>query len=415
MRLTRDAFGRAAGHAAAAFAVVVAFAHVPTLRAEEPQPTEPPRFRLSGGLSSGSGEVPSTSPLAGALPVPSLGSGEDAAKSGKPSFVAVPLPNSNPTLGTGLGAAGLLFFRPSKKDTVSPSSTLALGGMYFDTGSWAVALGGKVILKEDRWRISAAFAVADLRYDLYGEGAEAGASSDAVGVRQKTAGGFAQVQARLFGRFFGGVRYVLAQVNTTLTTAGTEPPPGVSENELSLRIGALGPVFTLDSRDNQFFPLRGWAVDLRTDFYGGSLGSEATLQKYEANVRAYFPVRGRDALAAQLYLCGVGGDAPFFLQCLYGSSGVLRGYPVGKYYDQTMFGLQAEYRWHVFTRWIAAGFAGIGGVAPGFGKYTSDEILPAAGVGIRWIAEPKEKATLRLDYAWGKDRGSFYLSIGEAF
>jgi hypothetical protein len=370
---------------------------------------------LSAGALGSPGEIPATSPLAGAIPVPALPAGPAEETSGKPSFVAVPLPNSNPTLGTGLGAVGILFFRPSKTDTVSPSSTLGAGGIYFDTRSWAIAAGGRLILNEDRWRITAAFAGADLRYDLYAKGAEAASSGSAVGVRQKMSGGMAQVQLSLFGRVYGGARYLLSSVNTALTTSGSTLPPGVGESELALRVGALGPVVSLDSRDNQLFPLRGWAVDLRSDFYAGAMHSEARFQKYEANVRAYFPIRDADALATQLYGCSVGGTAPFFLQCLYGSAGVLRGYPIGKYYDQTMFGAQAEYRWHVFPRWIVAGFAGVGGVAPAFGSYTSQDILPAAGIGVRWVAEPKEKATLRLDYAWGKDRGAVYLSIGEAF
>ena len=383
------------------------------LGAQEP---EPPRFRLSasalGGLPV---DQTASSPLAGSLPAPSLSAGGAARDPGKPSFVAVPLPNSNPTLGTGLGAVGILFFRPSKKDAVSPSSTLGAGGIYFDTKSWAVAAGGKLILNEDRWRITAAFAAADLSYDLYGKGAEESSSGSAVGVRQKMTGGTVQVQLRLFGRVYGGARYVLSDVTTALTSPGETLPPGVGESELSLRVAGLGPVVSLDSRDNQFFPREGWAVDLRSDFYTGSLGSETRFEKYEANVRAYFPVRSGDAVATQLYVCATGGDAPFFLQCLYGSAGVLRGYPVGRYYDQTMFGAQVEYRWNVFPRWVVAGFAGVGGVAPTFGSYTSADILPAAGIGVRWIAEPKEKATLRLDYAWGKDRGAFYLSIGEAF
>jgi len=380
------------------------------------QAPEPAGFRFSASaLGSPAEDLPSTSPLSGAIPVPALSAGNTDAKPGKPSFVAVPLPNSNPTLGTGLGAAGLLFFRPSKADTVSPSSTVGLGGIYFDTKSWAVAVGGKINLNEDRWRISAAFASADLRYDLYGKGAEASSSEPAAGVRQKMSGGMAQAQLRLFGRIYGGLRYVRADVNTALTSSGATLPPGVGENELALRVVALGPVVSFDSRDNQFFPLQGWAVDLRWDSYAGSLGSDASFQKAEANVRAYFPIRDSDVVAAQLYACSVGEQAPFFLQCLYGSAGVLRGYPVGKYYDLTMFGAQAEYRWRFRPRWIAVGFAGVGGVAPSFGSYTSQDILPAAGLGIRWVAEPKEKATLRLDYAWGKDRGTFYLSIGEAF
>ena len=379
------------------------------------QDVEENRLRLAVPVpGSPSGDALSASPLAGAFPVPSLSSLESPGKAGKPSFVAVPLPNSNPTIGTGLGAAALLFFRPSRSDEVSPSSTAGLGGIYFDTKSWAAAGGVRLNLRQDRWRVTTAVAAADLRYDLYGPGAET-SPSPGVGVRQKTVGGLLQAQVRVFDRVYAGLRYVLAQVKTDLENVQTRLPSGVGEDQTNLRVAALGPVVSYDSRDNQFFPLRGWAADLRWDFYGRDLGSEYGFEKYEVNVRGFFPVREKDALAAQLYACGIGGRAPFFLQCLYGSAGVLRGYPVGKYYDETMFGVQVEYRWHVFPRWVAAGFAGVGGVAPAFGAYASEDLLPAAGVGVRWIAEPKEKATLRFDYAWGKDRGTFYLGIGEAF
>ncbi len=53
-------------------------------------------------------------------------------------------------------------------------------------------------------------------------------------------------------------------------------------------------------------------MDHRSDFYAGSLGSETRFEKYEANIRAYFPVRDRDVLATQLYACAVGGVAPAF-------------------------------------------------------------------------------------------------------
>ena len=167
---------------ARALLVCALLAGASSLGAQEP---DPPRFRLSASALGGlPGDMPVASPFAESIPVPALSAPGAKRDSGKPSFVAVPLPNSNPTLGSGLGAVGLLFFRPSKADTVSPSSTLGAGGIYFDTKSWAVAAGGKLILNEDLWRITAAFAAADLRYDLYGKGAEASSSGSAVGVRQ---------------------------------------------------------------------------------------------------------------------------------------------------------------------------------------------------------------------------------------
>jgi hypothetical protein len=47
---------------------------------------------------------------------------------------------------------------------------------------------------------------------------------------------------------------------------------------------------------------------------------------------------------------------------------------------------------------------------------TDDNLLPAGGVGVRWMAAPKNKVNIRADVAWGEDGDAlFYLTIGEAF
>ena len=109
-------------------------------------------------------------------------------------------------------------------------------------------------------------------------------------------------------------------------------------------------------------------------------------------------------------------NAPFFDLCLFGASNDLRGYPVGRYQDQTLFAVQTELRAELWPRWGAVVFAGVGEVAPNFGDMNTDNLLPSAGFGIRWMAAPKNRVNLRADLAWGEGgETAFYLSIGEAF
>ncbi len=56
----------------------------------------------------------------------------------KGNFVAVPIPISNPTVGTGLQAA-LLYLHP-KKDTQPQNSTSGIVGMYTDSNSWLAGI-----------------------------------------------------------------------------------------------------------------------------------------------------------------------------------------------------------------------------------------------------------------------------------
>ena len=81
-----------------------------------------------------------------------------------------------------------------------------------------------------------------------------------------------------------------------------------------------------------------------------------------------------------------------------------------------MFAVQAELRARFTPRWGGVVFAGIGEVAPDFGDMNSSDLLPAGGVGVRWMAAPENRVNIRADLAWGQgDEALFYLSIGEAF
>lgn len=60
-------------------------------------------------------------------------------------------------------------------------------------------------------------------------------------------------------------------------------------------------------------------------------------------------------------------------------------------------------------------FAGIGQVAPSLKELTSDNLLPSAGLGLRFRASEEERVNLSIDFAVGKDSDAWYFRIGEAF
>ena len=119
-------------------------------------------------------------------------------------------------------------------------------------------------------------------------------------------------------------------------------------------------------------------------------------------------------LASRVVLRGTDGDAPFFLLSTLGGSTDLRGYPSGRYRDRYMYAVQSEYRWHFNDQWIFTGFAGFGEVASEVSGFGGD-ILPAAGIGARFVLSQKHKVSLSADVAVGKDGTEFYFGVGEAF
>jgi hypothetical protein len=101
---------------------------------------------------------------------------------------------------------------------------------------------------------------------------------------------------------------------------------------------------------------------------------------------------------------------------MFGTRNILRGYTAGQYLDRWMVATQAEGRWRFANRWIATGFAGVGLVEPALPRRADSDSLPAAGVGLHWIAAPENLITVRAEYAIGEGGAhGFYVAIGQAF
>lgn len=331
-------------------------------------------------------------------------------------FLAVPIPRVDPALGTGLVGAAAWIFRLDPSDSVSPPSILGAGALWMDGGSRGGGLGGKLYLREDRLRFMAGAVYADLRYDL---GVQTGSSTAmlALPLSQEAYGGLAHAQLRVGQHLYLGMRAQFGQLATSLRSADEPDLPESIADQLgqAKTVNSLGPTFALDTRDSAYYPRHGMALDAGIDLYSDSLGSDVSLDRYEVNYRQYKALRNRDVFAWQAYACATDGDVPFYLQCQVGQNSLLRGYSFGEYRGNTMAAAQAEYRWQFRPRWIAAAFAGVAQVAPEFGDFAMSENLYAGGIGLRFVVEPKNGVTLRVDYAVGKDEDAIYVSVGEAF
>lgn len=339
-----------------------------------------------------------------------------ATKSERGQFFAVPIPRSDPAFGTGLIGAAAYIFKLDPDDDVTPPSVLGAGAFWMDSHSWGGALAGKFYLGQDRVRLLAGLAYADLRYDLTTT-SEATGNELTIPLRQEVYGGVVHAQLRVAKETYVGLRVAAGKVGTFASGGNlSELPSSVTEFlDGVLRLNSVGPSFAIDTRDSTFYPRRGLAFDANVDIYFGAAGSDITFDSYVADFRQYFRVRETDVLAWQGYVCGVGESPPFFLQCQVGPNSLLRGYGFGRYRGDAMAALQAEYRWQVHRRWIVAAFGGATQVGAQFGDFKLEENLYAGGAGLRFVVEPKNGVTLRGDYAWGKGESAFYVSIGEAF
>ncbi len=331
-------------------------------------------------------------------------------------LVIAPVPGYSPQIGWNLKLAGGYFLGPRDPDSKSPASVIGGVAMISDNGSSAYGGGAYLHLLEDKLRVQLGAAYADVRYDYYVNVVLGSGNDVALDLQQNGPLYFVKATWRVWMKLYVGLGYMSGSVDTRVRRPPDflpDLPPELISN-VKFTLGALIIPFEIDSRDNENFPRSGWKIDGSVKLYRDEVGSDFDAGVYKVFFNRYLPMRDNDTLATRLVLKSSDGDAPFFLLSTFGGSKDLRGYPSGRYRDFKMYALQTEYRWHFNERWIFTGFAGFGEVAATF-KDFGGEILPAAGVGARFVLSKKHKIGLSSDIGVGKDGVEFYFGIGEAF
>ena len=332
---------------------------------------------------------------------------------GKSDFVIMPIPISNPTIGTGLGLASMFLYPADKK---SPISSTTLGGFYTSNESWGAGVAQKTFLYEDRLRLNGLLGYGNLNMDFYGIGSEAGDRGVSVPITEKGFFFVPEVLTRIVGRLYGGLRYRYLKMETVfdlnnLTNYQIDVPPITG----TVKSSAVGLVMNYDSRDNSFNPYGGTFLDVNAIFAAKALGSDFDYQIYQVAYNHYFTLADRMVLAYRAFGKFTAGKVPIFDLAFFGTHNDLRGYPGGQYLDKMMIATQLEYRWRFWKRWGMVAFAGVGEVAPKVSEFAAGNLLPSVGAGLRFMVSEANRVNISVDYARGKEGDGIYFYIGEAF
>jgi Omp85 superfamily domain len=331
------------------------------------------------------------------------------------AIVVAPLPVVSPAIGAGIIPVLGYIFPFQEKDKTSPPSVIGAAGLGTNNGSRGFGVGGDLFMKEDRYELRSFYARGNINYDLYGVGYANGNANLKLPLVQTGQIFFVEFLRNIAWKIFAGPRFVngnsLITLNATKGLAAEVPPDvGVQTN-----LRAVGFRVVRDSRINRFYPTQGMLLDFTGDFFSQGLGSKYSFQSYKFTFDKYFSLGTKQVLAYNLFLCGTGGEPPFYGNCIYGMNNELRGYQAGRYLDRYMYATQLEYRVVLPWRFGVVAFGGLGSVAPGVDKFRSDQFLPAGGMGIRFLLSKKYHVNFRTDFAWGKDVFSWSVGVGEAF
>lgn len=180
-------------------------------------------------------------------------------------------------------------------------------------------------------------------------------------------------------------------------------------------ISGLNVVFNFDSRSTIEAPQNGHFLQIKAGFSSENFGANYGYNKFLVDLRTYQKIGKKSIIAAQIFSENNYGLTPFQGQAWYGGGDRARGYFRGRFIDNHMIVIQAEYRWRFKPRWTVAGFILAGDVADQPSSIFQD-VKPSFGGGIRFKITKTQNTLIRLDVGFGKDGSNgIYFGINEAF
>lgn len=176
-----------------------------------------------------------------------------------------------------------------------------------------------------------------------------------------------------------------------------------------------GIIINYDSRDNIFAPSDGLYFQFFGFWNDRTFGSDFNYLSFKADLRQYISIGQDQVLAWQAVFDTSVGDVPFYKMPKVGGDTILRGYYSGRFRDRNLAAFQTEFRFPIWKKLSGVVFGAMSSLASRFRDLSWDNLKYAGGFGLRFRIIPKEKANLRVDFAFGPGTYGIYFKAGEAF
>lgn len=332
----------------------------------------------------------------------------------KSQKLILPILYYTPESSLALGVGGQIFFHTKNSRANTRPSDLFLYLTYTLRRQLSVSIRPRIYFRNETYFLDAELKHKENRYSFWGIGNNTPAANEeeyreTIGLATLT------FLRRIPDNFNVGLRYSYFYYKTKEVEERGLLDEGAITGRLGTQLSAIGPIINLDSRDNVYSPRRGVFLQLESNWMAGWLGSQHQYVEFIYDLRSYFPLGRRATLAVQAFSQMQFGEVPFQTAARFGGGERGRGYFQGRYIDQHMYSLQAEYRLRLWRRWKVAAFLLCGEVA-GDPLGFLDEIKYAGGGGVRWQPLPNNEAAVRVDIAFNRE-GEFrwYIGLNEAF
>ena len=367
-------------------------------------------FSASPAIADDAPDAESTTPGSTGMPfetVPDIRDDKVPLKVQNGDFVAVPIPMSNPTLGTGLmGGAAYFYPQTEEQKKKQAASMTGIGGLYTNNESWVAGVAQQSYWDEDKWRLHAVAGYSDFRFVLRDP-----ATEGQTGLNWGVKGGLFQgvVSRRIKDPWYVGFLLRYLDITQNLETSIPAENPNL---ESQIKSAGAGLTLEYDTRDVPTNAYSGTRFEVKAIFSRASGEETDDYQGYYLRLRGYHKLKKSPVVFAyDVYGCAKGGRYPLWDTCRLN----LRGFPVTDYLGKQSITGQVEARWQASPRWGFVAFGGAGSITKSFSAQGESEQVPSYGVGVRFMVLKNKRVNMRLDYAKSDESDAWYVSVGEAF
>ena len=341
-------------------------------------------------------------------------SAPDTADARGTSIIPFPFVFYTPETKTGFGGTVITMFRLSESGTQEQPSSISPIFVYTQKKQLIAMLGTELFLGAGRFRVNAEVGYSRFPNTIWGIGNDTPDDLQEDYTPRVISANF-QFQRRVMPSFYVGGRIEFAHRRLLETDSLGLLAAGALPGTEDGNILSGGLLLTWDTRDNTVYPTNGGYRQLRAMVNDSAFGSDYEYSRFSLDVRQYLSLASGHVLAVRGLGVTTVGTQPFDVMPQLGGEELLRGYYGGRYRDNNLVGVQAEYRAHVWKRLGAIGFVSAGRVSHQLSDMDFSGFKPAAGFGLRFLLAPDEGLNLRADWGFGNGSSGFYLGLGEVF
>lgn len=338
------------------------------------------------------------------------------------SFLPLPIVRYSQETGAEIGIVSLYSFYTDRQDTLTRSSRITGVATFTTKKQSNFQLKTDIWSPQNKFHYTSEFRYKNFPFNFYGIGNKTiEANEDPI-------------TQKLF-RLNAGIEKKFGKTKYTGLNAGYESYKfrdkevgGIFSTNTSIydkdggKVLFLGLSQIIDSRNSNTYTTKGIYLKLNYSYAPGIFGGDNFEGSFtKIDFRTFKSLNSKTVLGINgNYQTLRGANSPFYLLPQLGNDEMMRGYYTGRYRDENLLALQAEFRLRFNPRFGFVGFAGTGTVY-GTGDLNFAELKPNFGGGFRYFFDIERGLSVRMDYGVGEKRpgekrqSGFYLSLGESF